>query len=89
MTGDGGLEAVGPSAHLFGFVDDVAGPDPVALEVSVEAGIEASGSQPVSGDHAFIHDHAAPPGRREASRERVPLGNGQEHHGLGWGLPPS
>lgn len=65
------------STHLFGFVDDVTGPNPVALEVSIETGIEASGPQSIPRNHAFIHDHTAPPERQEPSRREAELVTGR------------
>lgn len=56
-------------AHLFGLVDDVAGPDPVALEVSIEAGIKPCGTQPISGDQAFIHHLTTSTKRQEINRK--------------------
>lgn len=51
-----------PGAHLSGLVDDVAGPDPVALQVGIEAGVEPRGPQPISGDQALVHHLPAAPG---------------------------
>lgn len=42
--------AVSLGAYLSGFVDDVAGPDPVALQVCIEARVQPSSSQPIPRD---------------------------------------
>ena len=73
----GGWDGPRMDAHLFGLVHDVAGPDPIALQVCVEAGVEPRGSQAVSGDDAFIHDLAAAPESRERNRPRASLGTGE------------
>ena len=73
-------------AHLFGLVHDVAGPDPIALQVCVEAGVEPRGSQAVSGDDAFIHDLAAAPESREGNRPRASLGTEERARGVGGGM---
>lgn len=56
-------------AYLSGFVDDVAGPDPVALQVCIEARVQPSSSQPIPRDYAFIHNFSAPPETRQIEKE--------------------